>query len=319
MCSDKHPANAGLDFSFDGSISETVLRNYLSRAMTLGFFNPIHFEPEQYAYRMQCRDVIRTCGVKYVGRANCAWIPDRSEIAAYPAICSAVREIHEEDPDIILEACIFETAYPCFSDFEIPEFVCRAFGEPYTGRHFCYEKMLFPDGTYVDHWEKDGSVPDMNQRETQMWFYFRGCLYIDLGFESLHYGQVLLIGEQDEGYRNWSKVMNLIRDYAKQHARRRFVLLNAHTHGMLDESGRLMFDFHCYPIRPVAVAGDTPYHAPDGSSSAAMRIDYGMGKFHFWAQHGRRYAQRMGNGEPAILCGNRQLRMSAPCSSQHAG
>ena len=36
MCSDKHPANAGLDFSFDGFISETVLRNYLSRAMTLG-------------------------------------------------------------------------------------------------------------------------------------------------------------------------------------------------------------------------------------------------------------------------------------------
>lgn len=277
MCSDKHPANAGLDFSFDGSISETVLRNYLSRAMTLGFFNPIHFEPEQYAYRMQCRDVIRTCGVKYVGRANCAWIPDRSEIAAYPAICSAVREIHEEDPDIILEACIFETAYPCFSDFEIPEFVCRAFGEPYTGRHFCYEKMLFPDGTYVDHWEKDGSVPDMNQRETQMWFYFRGCLYIDLGFESLHYGQVLLIGEQDEGYRNWSKVMNLIRDYAKQHARRRFVLLNAHTHGMLDESGRLMFDFHCYPIRPVAVAGDTPYHAPDGVHPQRCELIMGWG------------------------------------------
>ena len=61
MCSDKHPANDGLDFSFDGFISETVLRNYLSRAMTLGFFNPIHFEPEQHAYRMQCRDVIRTC------------------------------------------------------------------------------------------------------------------------------------------------------------------------------------------------------------------------------------------------------------------
>ena len=92
----------------------------------------MHFEPEQHAYRMQCRDVIRTCGVKYVGRANCEWIPDRAEIVAYPAICNAVREIHEEDPDIILEACIFETAYPCFSDFEIPEFVCRAFDEPYT-------------------------------------------------------------------------------------------------------------------------------------------------------------------------------------------
>ena len=267
-----HPANIGLHFSFDGAISEEVLRRYLSRAMTLHCLNTDDFLPEKEVYRLRCRQLIRECGVKYVGRANCAWIPNISEAAAYPAIQKEIQDIHEEDPDIIFEACIFETAYHCFSDFEIPEFVCKAFDEPYTGRHFSYEKMLFSDGTYVDHWEKGGSIPDMNQKETQMWFFFRGCLYIDLGFEALHYGQVLLIGEQDEGYRNLSKVLNQIRMYAKQHARRHFVLLNAHTHGILDESGRLMFDFHCYPIRPVAIAEDKPYHAPDGVRPQRCRL-----------------------------------------------
>lgn len=179
MNTNTHPANIGLDFTFDGKISEEVLRNYLSRAMTLGFFNPMHFSDP--AYRRQCLEVIRSCGVKYVGRSNVSWIPEGSEQAYYDTIRGAADALHETDPDIILEACIFETAYPCFGDFEIPRYVCEAFGEPYTGRHFCYEKMLFPDGTYVDHWEKDGSIPDMNQKETQMWFYWRGCLYIDLG------------------------------------------------------------------------------------------------------------------------------------------
>lgn len=275
MNAQTHPANEGLDFAFDGGISEKVLRNYLSRAMTLGCFSPMHFSDP--AYRRRCMEVIRDCGVKYVGRSIVAWIPEGSEQEWYPSIRSAVEELHEIDPDIILEACIFETAYPCFGDFEIPKFVCEAFGEPYTGRHFCYEKMLFPDGTYVDHWEKDGSIPDMNQKETQMWFYWRGCLYIDLGFEALHYGQIWLIGEQDENYRNWSRVMNLVRDYARIHARRHFVLLNAHTHGCYDASGKLMFDFHCYPIRPVAIASDRPYHAPDGIHPQRCELIMGWG------------------------------------------
>ena len=129
-----HPANAGLDFAFDGWISEEVLRNYLSRAMTLGFFNPMHFSDP--LYRQQCLAVIQNCGVKYVGRANTAWIPEGGEQAFYDTIRHAVDDLHEVDPDIILEACIFETAYLCFGDFEIPQFVCEAFDQPYTGRHF---------------------------------------------------------------------------------------------------------------------------------------------------------------------------------------
>lgn len=258
-----HPANQGKNFAFDGSISEEVLRNYLSRAMTLSFLNAQGSTGDQLDTAQDCAAVINYCGVKYVGRSCCAWLPHASEAEHYAYMKETMANIHAVDPDVIFEACIFETADRRFESFEIPQYVCEAFGQPYTGRHFEYEKMLFPDGTYVDHWDKDSSVPDMNQLETQMWFYFRGCLYIDLGFEALHYGQVWLIGEQDENYHHWSKVMNMIRDYARVHARRHFVLLNAHVHGMLDEQGKLMFDFHCYPIRPVAIASDPPHPASE--------------------------------------------------------
>ena len=40
-----------------------------------------------------------------------------------------------------------------FEQLAIPPEVFRAFGLPPEERCFRYEDMLFPDGTYVDHWE----------------------------------------------------------------------------------------------------------------------------------------------------------------------
>ena len=207
--------------------------------------------------------LITQSGAKYIARAACAWIPNGKEIARWEEMKKAAETLHAADPDVILEACIFETAYPSFEEFPIPAHVFEAFGMEPENRNFRYKEMLFPDGRYVDHWEKDGSVPDMTRLETQMFFYFRGCLYIDLGFEAIHCGQVLLMGETDAHYACWTKVMNLLRQYAKTHARRHFVLLNAHTHGIVGTDGKLLFDFHAYPARPVAFAEDAPHVATE--------------------------------------------------------
>lgn len=257
-----HPANVGRNFNFNGCISEEVLRNYLSRSIVLSFLESGAIEnfPD---LTEECIQTILYTGAKYIARASCAWIPNGKEKEMYPHIKETIEKTHAMDPEVIFEACIFETAYPCFGDFEIPEFVFTAFGLPYEKRGFSYESMFFPDKRYLDHWEKHGSVPDMTQVETQMFFYFRGCLYIDLGFEALHYGQVLLIGETDTDYECWIKVMDMIRAYAKQHAARGFVLLNAHTHGIIDKTGTLLFDFHCYPCRPVALESEPPHIATE--------------------------------------------------------
>ena len=259
-----HPANIGRDYQFDGSISETVLRNYLSRSMVLSLFDSgseYGIPEEQLAGEAIC--LITESGAKYIARAACAWIPSGREIPRWEKMRALAGKLHAADPDLVLEACIFETAYRSFEDFAIPAHVFEAFGLPVEERHFRYEDMLFPDGRYVDHWEKGGSVPDMTRLETQLFFYFRGCLYIDMGFEALHCGQVLLMGETDENHACWTKVMNLLREYARTHARRHFVMLNAHTHGMIGTDGRLLFDFHAYPVRPVAFAEDPPHVATE--------------------------------------------------------
>lgn len=260
----QHPANLGRDYNFEGYISEKVLRNYLSRSMVLSFFDSgseYGIPPEKMAE--EAIRLITRSGAKYIARAACAWIPSGKEISRWEDMKKSAEALHAIDPEVILEACIFETAYPSFEDFAIPAHVFEAFGMEPENRHFRYKEMLFPDGRYVDHWEKDGSVPDMTRLETQMFFYFRGCLYIDLGFEAIHCGQVLLMGETDAHYACWTKVMNLLRQYAKTHALRHFVLLNAHTHGIIGTDGKLLFDFHAYPARPVAFAEDAPHVATE--------------------------------------------------------
>ena len=88
----------------------------------------------------------------------------------------------------------------------------EAFGKKAENRNFNYQKMLFPNGKYVDHWESGCSVPDITQLETQMYFYYRACKYIDAGFEAIHWGQVNLIGESDKatGYKNYHKVLTMV-------------------------------------------------------------------------------------------------------------
>jgi hypothetical protein len=102
-----------------------------------------------------------------------------------------------------------------------------------------------------------------------MWFYYRAVLFINAGFECLHMGQVHLIGANDTGYKCWSKVMNMIRDYASENARRNFVLINAHTHGITGADGLLLFNFHRFPIRGAVPETETD-HKP--SEDAPQKI-----------------------------------------------
>lgn len=261
------------EYQFDGSISEEVLRRYLSRSIVMSYLGGWHYRnesPEKTA--KDCRHLLLETGAKYIARAGCEWIPGPDGEAKHPLYQAEIETVHQQDPDIIFEACVFETAYEQFDLLKIPAYVLEAFGLPVEDRCFRYKEMLFPDGTYVDHWEKGGSVPDITRLETQLFFYWRGCLYIDLGFEAIHYGQVLLIGQQDEGFACWTKVLDMVREYARTHARRHFVLLNAHTHGIIGSDGRLLFDFHCYPCRPVAAPGELPHPPAENAPQKTVLI-----------------------------------------------
>lgn len=236
-------------YSFDGSISHEVLTNYLSRAITmLGFADPDNKEI------LDDLRFIANTGAKFIGRAAYVWNAPADDDVHFQAAERAAKLAHDMDPELILQACIFEAVYEGIERIPIPAWVFEEFGLPVEERTFDYEAMLFDDGTFVDHWGPGGSVPDMTKLETKMWFFYRAKRYIDAGYEAIHFGQVHLMGRNDPGFRHWRELLERIRAYARKHARRHMLLADAHTHGIVID-GDLLFDFHSYPLRIAEVPG----------------------------------------------------------------
>ena len=260
----EHEANKGLNFTFKNKVSEEVLRNYLSRSMIADV------QSESLGTFFENLRMILHTGAKYIGRAEISWTPDLKEYSYYNDIKENLAYAHSLDPEIVFEACVFETTSKKVNDIPIPDWVFQAFDQPVEKRNFSYDKMIYTNGKWLNQWGTDCSVPDMTRIETQMFFYYRACTYIDLGFEGLHMGQVHLIGSQDSGWSCWNKVLTKIREYAKTHARRGFVFINAHTHG-IKIGNKLLFDFHAYPYRLTPPAGATA-HAPSENNPQKAEI-----------------------------------------------
>ncbi len=269
-----HPANIGLDFHFQDTVSKEVLCNYLSRSIMLDMdgINErwshqgviMNSEDSERIYQDNVR-LILNIGAKYIARAYIPWCVLAKNYQRYPQIKERIASIHEMDPDVVFEGCIFETTSPEINEIPIPAWVFEEFGLPAEDRCFEYERTLFPGGWRRNNWANNLSVPDMTQLETQMFFFYRACNYIDMGFEAIHMGQVHLIGERDDNWDCWQKVLNMIRSYAKRKARRGFVFINAHTHGLVGPDGTLLFDFHAYPSRVVEPDNSMPHLPGEGN------------------------------------------------------
>lgn len=262
---EEHPSNLGKDFAFYENVSMEVLNNYLSRSITLSFISSPSVTSESD------KTMILRTGAKYVGRSIIPWKAETDYSQTIDDYAAVINEMHEHDPEIVFEACIFETVWTDCNLVSIPEWVFLAFGQKPENRNFAYEKMLFDNGKYVDFWESGCSVPDITKLETQMYFYYRACRYIDAGFEGIHWGQVMLTGENDINNCCYNKVLSLIRAYAHINARRHFILNNAHTHGALNADGVLLFDFHAWPIRGVIPPG-LKEHPPTESNPQIVEL-----------------------------------------------
>ena len=239
-----HPANQGKDFDFDGRISEAVLKNYLSRSMNISVISNPSEDPAG-----DRRLVLRT-GAKYLYRANMMWLAETDySDAAIHKYKAVIDDYHDADPDIVFEANVLETVHVCCARTPVPDWLFAEFDQPVESRGFDYDKMIFTSGKYVNYWGDGFSVPDSTRIETQMYLYYRARRYIDAGFESIHWCQLMLVGEDDENYAGYHKVITKIREYAKAHSRRHFVLQTGSTQGMLGPDGKLLLDFHTYPTR----------------------------------------------------------------------
>jgi len=256
-----HPARAQ-DFHFDTTISRPVLENYLSRSIS--FTELLHDDLSQPrdARGVDPRDNLRMllhCRAKFVGRALMLWSHE-DRLAGFLKNAKPFAEaLHRADPEMILQAAEFEIVTTKVETIAIPAWVFQAFGQPVETRTFHYKDMLYPDGTFVNHWGPNGSVPDMSRLETRMWFYFLAVNYINVGIEAIHFGQVGLMDKNDPGHAGWLDMLGRVRAYARVHARRHLVLCDAHAPtGGFVENGHLLFDFHSFPLRISEVPGQ-PY------------------------------------------------------------
>lgn len=235
-----------MNFTFDGSMSREVLNSYLSHAVTHTGLGMDNFAPSQ-TFEDDLR-MLKNEGAKFVGRASLVW-EDTDEERHYQVAAERAARTHEVDPEIILQGCVFECIQKRFVDsIPIPAWVFEAFHLPVEKRNFSYDRMLNPTGKYVNHWHRDCSVQDITQPESRMYIYYRARRYIDAGYEAIHFGQVHLIGAADKGFRYWRETLAMVREYAHAHARRHFVLCDAHTHGILID-GSMLFDYNAWPLR----------------------------------------------------------------------
>ncbi len=253
-----------LDYHFDGSISREVLENYLDRSVTMAYFL-VTGTPERgrrYPYREDDVRLIENIGAKFIGRAIYRWGGEsRLNEPGFRADAKAlIDRVHSFDPDVVFQGCLFETISRDVNRVRIPSWVFAEFGLPAEDRTFSYDAMLNKDGKLVNHWGRS-SVPDVTRLETQLWFIYLAGSYIDLGCEALHLGQVELIGMADRDLKEWSGVVAKIRAYAKTHARRHLVLLDAHVPrwGMIVD-GVSLLDFNSFPLR-IKETPEKPYEA----------------------------------------------------------
>jgi hypothetical protein len=61
-----------------------------------------------------------------------------------------------------------------------------------------------------------GYVPDISKIETQMWFFYRAVMYMTIGYESIHFGQIDLMSFKDANHVILTNLTNRIRRVAAE-------------------------------------------------------------------------------------------------------
>ena len=256
-------AAATRDYRFDGPISRDVLENYLSRAITME--GMLHGRGDlEDNVRM-----LKSTGAKFVGRSVCLWAGEAELLRNVERVRQEVPKVHAADPDIVLQACVFEIVSNQVEQVSVPDWAFAAFGRQPEQRNFRYADMIYPQGQRRD-WGRNASVPDVSRPETKLWFYFLARTYIDLGCEAIHFGQVEIMNRNDRDNSHWSQVLSLVRAYAAKHARRHWVICDGHVpSGGLLHDGKLLLDFHSFPLRIM--------ETPERPQEAALKVGFSDG------------------------------------------
>ena len=199
---------------------------------------------------------------------------------------TTVYDLKKIDPQIIVQASPNEYMTEEMASIagEIPQWVWDAFGLVNEYRNFNIQNMKFADWqSNSSHWWDyvglnasglpKGIVPDISRLESQLWFYYIGRKYIDIGCESLNFSQAVLMNNSSTNPVNWNIVFGKLREYARTQDpnKIRYLLIAGHGKGMKDASNHLAFDFVEGPSRTSELA-PVPLPAFPGREGPHMNI-----------------------------------------------
>ncbi len=244
-------------YAFNGTISREVLESYLSRSITFSSF--LRREHLENSWNLGNVDdnfrCIANIGAKFIGRAIWTWCDEASLVQHINEAKLLAERAHDMDPEMILQAALFEAVSIQVTSIPVPGWVFEEFGLAVEARNFSFDTMHDPGGPHAGFWGEHTAVPDMSQLETRLWFFFLAATYIDMGIEALHLGQVALMTINDPGLVYWQDMLRRVRAYAAAHARRHVVICDAHVpNGGYVVGCNLLFDFHSFPLRPEEIA-----------------------------------------------------------------
>src|SRR3546814_18953191 len=101
------------DYHFSrGKIERHVLESYLSRSITMAeFANSKGFYSDgPYPYKDDDIRMLKNIGAKFIGRSLYSWGSEQrfAEPAFWARANEFIARMHKSDPEMILQACIFE-------------------------------------------------------------------------------------------------------------------------------------------------------------------------------------------------------------------
>lgn len=211
-------------YYFCGSISQNTIHLYLQKAASYGYVTEGIINEEMFNDEI---GMLQYTNPKWLGRVAGEWQAGENDYQEFSNAVYVANRIHNEvDSSIILQAAIYEHIDKRISNTSdwrimIPDSIftifCNTEYPGYTG-YFEFNNIVY-EGT---------EIPDMSKPETQMWFYYRAIQYINAGYESLHMGQFQIMNNRDSLNSGWYKMLTEIRNYAKNYARRKIVLIDCH-------------------------------------------------------------------------------------------
>jgi len=249
------------DFNSQAELTKSKIEAYLARSVT-HFQTCSHNDFDDAEWERTKQFLLHT-GAKFIHGGELSWGKSYPDHRYWDKCRIKLKDLHATPglEDIIVEGFIAEHISSNADKTLIPQWLweymekeginkVRTPSPKDTGdkHYFHYDNFFKKDWPMIDHWNKGGSVPDIRQMETKLYYKYLLKEYIDAGFESIWFGQLWLTAQADKGCVALNEICQFAKDYASKRGRRHVIILCSHTTGHYYQ-GRQLMDYIAFPCR----------------------------------------------------------------------